>query len=57
VIKPSEFDRFALSFIEKLRNSKQYARRAEKLKRDFLGRPEVRALAGDALKRLSALAR
>ncbi|MBW8907801.1 MAG: DUF445 domain-containing protein [Mesorhizobium sp.] len=44
----AEFDRFALSFIEKLRNSKQYARRAEKLKRDFLARPEVRALAGDA---------
>jgi uncharacterized membrane-anchored protein YjiN (DUF445 family) len=44
----AEFDRFALGFIEKLRNSKQYARRAEKLKRDFLARPEVRALAGDA---------
>lgn len=44
----AEFDRFALGFIERLRTSKQYARRAEKLKRDFLGRPEVRALAGDA---------
>ncbi|AZO02079.1 MULTISPECIES: DUF445 domain-containing protein [unclassified Mesorhizobium] len=44
----AEFDRFALAFIERLRTSKQYARRAEKLKRDFLGRPEVRALAGDA---------
>ena len=44
----AEFDRFAFGFIEKLRNSKQYARRAEKLKRDFLARPEVRALAGDA---------
>ncbi|TIS54429.1 MAG: DUF445 family protein, partial [Mesorhizobium sp.] len=43
----AEFDRFALGFIERLRTSKQYARRAEKLKRDFLGRPEVRALAGD----------
>ena len=44
----AEFDRFALGFIERLRNSKQYARRAEKLKRDFLARPEVRVLAGDA---------
>ncbi|TKB22122.1 MAG: DUF445 domain-containing protein [Mesorhizobium sp.] len=43
----AEFDRFAFAFIERLRTSKQYARRAEKLKRDFLGRPEVRALAGD----------
>ncbi|MBZ9867235.1 DUF445 domain-containing protein [Mesorhizobium sp. CA15] len=44
----AEFDGFVLGFIERLRTSKQYARRAEKLKRDFLGRPEVRALAGDA---------
>jgi uncharacterized membrane-anchored protein YjiN (DUF445 family) len=43
----AEFDRFALGFVERLRTSKQYARRAEKLKHDFLGRPEVRALAGD----------
>ncbi|MBZ9882224.1 DUF445 domain-containing protein [Mesorhizobium sp. CA10] len=44
----AEFDGFVLGFIERLRTWKQYARRAEKLKRDFLGRPEVRALAGDA---------
>jgi uncharacterized membrane-anchored protein YjiN (DUF445 family) len=43
----AEFDRFAHSFIERLRTSKQYAKRAEKLKRDFLARPEVKALAGD----------
>ena len=43
----AEFDHFAEAFIEKLRTSKQYAKRAEKLKRDFLARPELRALAGD----------
>lgn len=43
----AEFDRFVESFIERLRTSKQYARRAEKLKRDFLARPELKALAGD----------
>ncbi|TPI51816.1 MULTISPECIES: DUF445 domain-containing protein [unclassified Mesorhizobium] len=43
----TEFDRFAQAFVERLRTSKQYARRAEKLKRDFLARPEVKALAGD----------
>ena len=49
----AEFDRFALGFIEKLRTSKQYAKRAEKLKRDFLARPEVRGLAGDMWASLS----
>ena len=49
----AEFDRFAKSFIEKLRTSKQYAKRAEKLKRDFLARPEVRGLAGDMWASLS----
>jgi uncharacterized membrane-anchored protein YjiN (DUF445 family) len=49
----AEFDRFAHAFIEKLRTSKQYAKRAEKLKRDFLARPEVRALAGDMWASLS----
>jgi uncharacterized membrane-anchored protein YjiN (DUF445 family) len=44
----AEFDRFVLGFVERLRTSRQYARRAEKLKRDFLGRPEVKALAGNA---------
>ena len=43
----AEFDHFAEAFIEKLRTSKQYAKRAEKLKRDFLARPELKALAGD----------
>ncbi|MDX8537156.1 DUF445 domain-containing protein [Mesorhizobium abyssinicae] len=42
----AEFDRFAKTFIERLRTSKQYARRAEQLKRDFLARPEMKALAG-----------
>ncbi|TGQ69376.1 DUF445 domain-containing protein [Mesorhizobium sp. M00.F.Ca.ET.186.01.1.1] len=43
----AEFDRFAQGFVERLRTSKQYAKRAEKMKHDFLDRPEVRALAGD----------
>lgn len=49
----AEFDRFAQAFIERLRTSKQYAKRAEKLKRDFLARPEVRGLAGDMWASLS----
>jgi uncharacterized membrane-anchored protein YjiN (DUF445 family) len=36
-----EFDRFVAGFIEKLRASPDYAERAEKLKRDFLARPEL----------------
>jgi len=43
----AEFDRFARTFIERLRTSKQYARRAEQLKRDFLARPEMKAMAGN----------
>ncbi|TIS57688.1 DUF445 domain-containing protein [Mesorhizobium sp.] len=43
----AEFDRFVQTFVERLRTSKQYAKRAEKLKRDFLARPELKALAGD----------
>ncbi|MER8553658.1 DUF445 domain-containing protein [Mesorhizobium sp. M0976] len=43
----AEFDLFVATFVERLRTSKQYARRAEKLKRDFLTRPELSALAGD----------
>jgi uncharacterized membrane-anchored protein YjiN (DUF445 family) len=42
-----EFDRFVLKFIDRLRNSKDYAKRAEKLKRDFLARPELAGLAED----------
>jgi uncharacterized membrane-anchored protein YjiN (DUF445 family) len=37
----AEFDRFVHAFIERLRHSKDYAKRAEKLKRDFLARPEL----------------
>ena len=43
----AEFDRFVEVFVEKLRTSKAYAKRAETLKRDFLARPELRDLAGD----------
>ena len=49
----AEFDRFVHTFIERLRTSKQYAKRAEKLKRDFVARPEVKALAGDMWASLS----
>jgi len=49
----AEFDRFAQGFIERLRTSKQYAKRAEKMKHDFLARPEVRGLAGDMWESLS----
>ena len=37
-----EFDRFVIGFIEQLRDSPEYASRAEALKRDLLGRPELR---------------
>ncbi len=40
-----EFDGFVETFIKKLRSSKDYAKRAEKIKRDFLARPELRDLA------------
>ena len=43
----AEFDRFVVGFVERLRTSKQYAKRAEQLKRDLLARPELRDLAGD----------
>ena len=43
----TEFDRFVERFIEDLRTSPEYARRAEKLKQDLLARPELRGLAGD----------
>lgn len=42
-----EFDRFVAKFIDRLRQSKEYARRAERLKRGFLARPEIRELAHD----------
>jgi len=43
----AEFDKFVENFVKKLRTSKQYAKRAEKLKRDFLARPELHELAQD----------
>ena len=49
----AEFDRFAQGFVERLRTSRQYAKRAEKMKHDFLARPEVRALVGDMWQSLS----
>ena len=42
-----EFDAFAVKFVERLRSSKDYARRAERLKQDLLSRPELRDLAED----------
>lgn len=41
----AEFDRFVETFIERLKTSKSYARRAEKMKRDFLARPQLRDIA------------
>ena len=43
-----EFDGFVTGFIERLRTSKAFARRAEGLKRELLARPEVAALAEGA---------
>jgi uncharacterized membrane-anchored protein YjiN (DUF445 family) len=43
-----EFERFVAAFIERLRRSPDYARRAEALKQDLLARPEVAALADRA---------
>jgi uncharacterized membrane-anchored protein YjiN (DUF445 family) len=43
----AEFDRFVMKFIDRLKNSRDYARRAEKMKRDLIQRPEVRELAQD----------
>lgn len=42
-----EFDDFVERFIAELRTSPEYAARAEKLKRDFLARPELGELAGN----------
>ena len=49
-----EFDRFVLAFIGKLRTSKDYSKRAEKLKRDFLARPELAGLEDEMWKSLAA---
>jgi len=43
-----EFDGFVTGFIDQLRNSDAFARRAEDLKRDLLARPEVAAVAEGA---------
>lgn len=39
-----EFDRFVQGFIVQLKTSEDYAKRADKLKRDLLARPEMRDL-------------
>jgi uncharacterized membrane-anchored protein YjiN (DUF445 family) len=43
-----EFDSFVTGFIEQLRSSQSFARRAESLKRDLLARPEIAAIAEGA---------
>jgi uncharacterized membrane-anchored protein YjiN (DUF445 family) len=45
-----EFDRFVIGFIEGLRDSPEYAARAEQLKNDLLARPELASLADDIWK-------
>jgi uncharacterized membrane-anchored protein YjiN (DUF445 family) len=42
-----EFDAFVVKFVERLRTSKEYAKRAEQMKRDLMERPELRELAED----------
>ena len=51
-----EFDAFIARFIRKLRRSKRFQARAEKLKQDFLARPELRALSHDIWKSLRTFA-
>jgi uncharacterized membrane-anchored protein YjiN (DUF445 family) len=43
-----EFDSFVTGFIEQLRSSQAFARRAESLKHDLLARPEIAAIAEGA---------
>jgi uncharacterized membrane-anchored protein YjiN (DUF445 family) len=43
-----EFDSFVTGFIEQLRSSQAFARRAESLKRDLLARPEIAVIAEGA---------
>lgn len=43
-----EFDGFVAGFIDRLRHSQEFARRAEGVKRDLLARPEVAAVADGA---------
>jgi uncharacterized membrane-anchored protein YjiN (DUF445 family) len=49
-----EFDGFVQGFIERLRRSRDFAERAERLKHDLLARPEVVALAEGAWDSLRA---
>jgi uncharacterized membrane-anchored protein YjiN (DUF445 family) len=49
-----EFDGFVQGFIERLRHSRDFAERAERLKHDLLARPEVVALADGAWDSLRA---
>lgn len=50
-----EFDRFVQNFINDLRHSKAYARRAEKVKRDFLERAELKSMAHEMWRSLRVL--
>lgn len=43
-----EFNGFVTTFIERLRTSEDFARRAERLKRDLLARPEIATMAEGA---------
>ncbi len=43
-----EFDGFVMGFVDRLRTSQSFARRAEGLKRDLLARPEIAAIAEGA---------
>jgi len=43
-----EFDSFVTGYIQQLRSSQAFARRAESLKRDLLARPEIAAIAEGA---------
>lgn len=49
-----EFDEFVEGFVAKLRTSPAYAARAERLKQDFLLRPELREMGGEMMKSLSS---
>ncbi|MBN9536563.1 MAG: hypothetical protein BGN99_27180 [Alphaproteobacteria bacterium 65-37] len=49
-----EFDNFVSGFIERLRSSQAFARRAESLKRDMLARPEIAAVAEGAWESLQS---
>lgn len=52
----AEFDRFVTGFVGRLRDSPDYAARAEKLKRDFLARPELANLVDDMWRSIAAFA-